>query len=504
MNAFNCATFAREFLIVEVQSAFIQALPGFSIVGLGNISIKESEFRVKSALQHCNFKFPPKKIIINLSPANEPKNGSHFDLAIALLIALNSKNINKDFYVFGELSLDGEVKSTSELFSLLLFLSSKVEKAKCIIPKDLASKASMIPNLELFVVSSLQEAIELFENDIFEEKKFQQANVFFKNYLEFQGKKYLLNKKFDLDFKDVKGQRRAKRASLIAAAGMHNILFEGNAGCGKSMCAKRLPYILPPQSLEEVLLKNAYDSLNEEVKEFDTLRSFRSPHHSATRSSIFGGGTNKARIGEVALANNGILFFDEIVHFPKAILQSLREPLEDNYLLISRVNSKIRYETKFLFVGALNPCPCGNAFSQKLTCSCSAREIKRYKANLSSPLLDRIDLYVAMDEVLASDKSDINSQQMQNLVLQAFKRQKARKQSDFNGKMSDEEVREFCILDEASQELLNKAINIHSLSQRAIKKALKVARTIADLEDRENISKKDLIESLSFRIREEK
>lgn len=502
MNSFKCACLSREFLIVEVQSAFIQALPGFSIVGLGNTSIKESELRVKSALLNSNFKFPPKKIIINLSPANEPKNGSHFDLAIALLIALNSKEISRDFYVFGELSLDGEVKSTTELFSLLLFLSSKVKNAKCIVPKDIAKKASMIPNLEIFAVSSLKEAIIVFENGDFESRKFKNEKDFFKNCIEINGEKFIVNSNFLFDFKDIKGQNRAKRASLIAAAGMHNIIYEGSAGCGKSMCAKRLVYILPPQSVDEILLKSAYDSLNEELKDFDNLRSFRAPHHTSTKSSIFGGGTNRARIGEIALANNGILFFDEIVHFPKAILQSLREPLEDNYLLISRVNSKIRYETKFLFVGALNPCPCGNAFSNRLNCRCSILEIKRYKSSLSAPLLDRIDIYVQMDEIKLSDKSDVTSKQMQDLVLKAFKMQKLRKQSDFNGKLKDEEIVKFCVLDKDSKYILDKAVQVHALSQRAINKALKVARTIADLDEREYIVKRDLIESLSFRIKE--
>jgi len=282
---------------------------------------------------------------------------------------------------------------------------------------------------------------------------------------------------------------------------MHNILYEGSPGCGKSMSAKRLQYILPPMSQEEILYKAKLDALDGVEPDFKSLRPSRSPHHSSTRASIFGGGSKSAKIGEVALAHNGILYFDEFPHFPKAILESLREPLEDYSVLISRVNSKIKYPTKFLFVASMNPCPCGNLLSVKKDCRCSDLEIKRYKNRLSSPLLDRIDLYVQMDEITPLDKSTITSAQMHKKVKEAFSLQKARGQSELNGKMSDKEVIKYCTLDDESKTVLDNAVHRFDLSQRAIQKTLKVARTIADLNASETISKTHLLESLSYRIK---
>ncbi len=267
------------------------------------------------------------------------------------------------------------------------------------------------------------------------------------------------------------------------------------------MSAKRLQYILPPMSKEEVLYKAKLDALDGLEPDFKPTPPFRSPHPSSTRASIFGGGSRSAKIGEVALAHNGILYFDEFPHFPKTVLESLREPLEDYSMLISRVNSKIKYPTKFLFVASMNPCPCGNLLSTKKECRCSDLEIKRYKNRLSSPLLDRIDLYVQMDEITPKDKSTITSAQMHEKVKIAFNIQKRRGQSELNGKMSDKDIEKFCQLDDESQTILDNATTRFDLSQRAIKKSLKVARTIADLDESEQISKAHLLESLSYRIK---
>ncbi|MBO7476254.1 MAG: ATP-binding protein, partial [Campylobacter sp.] len=394
MKSLKSAAFTDTLVKVEVESSFVRGLPGFGVVGLAGTTIKESESRVKSALLSLNFKFPPSKIIINLSPSDVPKNGSHFDLPIALLIALQKEKIDNEFFVFGELGLGGDLKSTASLFSILLFLSTKVEKAKILVPYDIAEKACMIPNYEVYAVKNLNQAVRFFLDEEFANSvKFEKIHPLFENVIEICGEKFVPNCDFSLNFKDIKGQSRAKRASLIAACGMHNILFEGSPGCGKSMCAKRIAKILPPQSLEEIMLASAYESLNNKNSDFSALRPFRSPHHTSTRSSIFGGGSGTAKIGEVALANGGELFFDEFPHFGKQILESLREPLEDNRILVSRVNSKVEYQTKFIFVAAQNPCPCGNLFAKNADCICSVSEIKRYKNAISSPLLDRIDLY---------------------------------------------------------------------------------------------------------------
>lgn len=502
MKTLSCATYHDGLNIVEVESVFSRGLPGFNIVGLAGTSIKESTERVKAALNFLNFAFPAQKITINLSPSDLPKNGSHFDLSIALLIALQKSRKLDKIFVFGELGLDGSVKNTASLFSLLLFLSIKAPNSKVLVPSEIAQKASEIQNLEIYAISTLNEAIRFFEDDDFRHNcMLKNAHPILKNVIEIYGQKYLPNFDFKLDFKDVIGQTRAKRACLIAAVGMHNIIFEGSPGCGKSMCAKRLVYILPPQSLDEVLSAAAYHSLNMQESDFSSIRAFRSPHHTSTRSALFGGGTSGAKIGEIALANGGVLFFDEFVHFSKAIIQSLREPLEDHCIHISRVNSKITYDTKFCFIAALNPCPCGNLLSTSLNCRCSDNEIKNYKSRLSEPILDRIDLYVQMSEISPDDKADMSSTQMSQMVLKAFKYQKARGQKELNGKLNDDDVSKYCVLQDEANQTLNSAMSRYNLSQRGIKKVLKVARSIADLDECELISKAHLMEALSYRTR---
>lgn len=291
MKSLKCAAYSDGLKIVDVESVFSRGLPGFSIVGLAGASIKESAERVKAALQALNFSFPAQKITINLSPSDLPKSGSHFDLAIALLIALQKSSNLEKIFVFGELGLDGSVKNTASLFSILLFLSTQIKNAKVLVPKDVAVKASMIPNLEIFGVSSLEEAIKFFQDEAFKEScKFKNVHPLFENVIEINGEKYVPNVNFELDFSDVMGQTRAKRACVIAATGMHNLIFEGSPGCGKSMCAKRLVFIMPPQNLTEILNAAAYRSLNLQDSEFSCVRAFRSPHHTSTKSSIFGGG----------------------------------------------------------------------------------------------------------------------------------------------------------------------------------------------------------------------
>lgn len=501
MKKLKSVSLGDELCIIDVESTFTRGLPGFSIVGLPNSAIKESTERIKACLMSKNYAFPAQKITINLSPSGIPKNGSHFDLAMAILILLQKQENLEQIFVFGELGLDGAVKSTNELFSLLLFLSAKVQKARVLVPKALAEKAAMIPNLEVFVVQDLDEAVEFFSQNEREKFRANATHPLFVKPLMIENELFIPNTSFPYDFIDIKGQENAKFACLIAALGMHNILFEGSAGSGKSMCAKRLVYIMPPQSLNEVLLASAYQSLNSKDSEFSSIRAFRNPHHTSTRASIFGGGTKGAKIGEVALANGGVLFFDEFPHFGKVIIESLREPLEDNQILVSRVNSKVSYETKFLFVAAQNPCPCGNLFSPTLSCRCSELEIKRYKNTISAAILDRIDLYVAMEKSSADDKSSFSSRELSERVLAGFVFQKKRGQREFNAKLKDENLAQICVMDKDAQSTLNLAVARYNLSQRAVNKTLKVARTCADLEQREIISKADILKALSFRVK---
>jgi magnesium chelatase family protein len=487
--------------VVEVETSFTKGLPSFSIVGMASADIQESKERVKSALLTNNFKFPPLKITINLSPSDISKKGTHFDLPIALSIALYDKDINfDDFYIFGELGLDGSLKKSSNIFVLILSLLKTHKIKKVLVPYDIASEISVIPNIEVYAVKTLKEACDFFiisEN----QKPFSHKSLEF-DFLEISDKRYYFIKNFALDFDDVKGQNIAIRSALISCAGFHNILFEGNPGCGKSMIAKRMQYILPPLSLDEILESVKLNILDNKDIDFSPIRTFRSPHNSSTAGSIFGGGSSKnAKIGEVALANEGVLFFDELPHFGKKILEQLREPLEDNVLLISRVNSKIKYPAKFLFVSAQNPCPCGNLLSQNKECRCSEVEIKRYKNKLSDPFLDRIDIFVQMQEINSNDNPVSSSSQMFEKIKQAFVMQKSRNQQNLNGKMSDEEIKKFCVLTDELSAIINMATQRFDLSFRAINKVLKVARTIADLENSKDIQKEHLMEALSFRRR---
>lgn len=500
MKSLQCATLnANKALKVDVESAYVRALPGFSIVGLPSQSIQESKDRIKSALLAIGFSFPAQKITINLSPSDLKKEGSHFDLPIAILIALQKENCElDDFFVFGELGLDGTIKSNNSIFAILLFLAAFLKKSiKVLVPFEAREKIATIPNLEVYGVEHLNDAIEFFKNEELRQNFLHvTTHKIFNNALTIEDANYFLPHSFPLDFKEVKGQTRAKRAALIAAAGMHNILLEGSPGCGKSMILKRVRYILPPMSLQELLEASALNS--EDEGEFSLLRPFRSPHHTSSRPSIFGGGSNQAKAGEVALANHGILFFDELPHFSKQVLESLREPLEDRSVLISRVNTKVKYPTNFLFAAAQNPCPCGFLLSEHHSCSCTELEIKRYKSKLSAPLLDRIDIYVAMDEQ-KSEEVTYTSSFMQQEVLKAFKRQKKRGQKSFNANLSQKEIEKYCSLDLTCKELLQKATIRYGLSQRAIHKSLSLARTIADLANLSNIDKSSLLEALSFR-----
>jgi len=482
---------------IDVESTFTKGLPSFSIVGMANTAIQESKERIKSSLLTNDFKFPPKRITINLSPSELAKKGSHIDLPIALLIALQESKISlKDFYVFGELGLDGKLKDTKSIFVLILSLVRQGKIRNVLIPKESVPKISMIPNINIYCVETLADAILFFQSQDKENNKVKNKTFDYK-YININNKNYFYQNDYKVDFKDVKGQKIAKRAALLSVAGGHNIIFEGSPGCGKSMIAKRLQYIASPMELEEILDIAKMESLQLKQPTFTPQRTFISPHHSSTKASIVGG----TQIGEVALSNHGILFFDELPHYDKNVLEAMREPLEDYEISISRVNSKVKYPTKFLFVAAQNPCPCGNLLSQTKLCRCNDVEIQRYKNKISDPFLDRIDLYIVMNEVTKEDKSDVTSQQLHNFVIEVFKKQKHRGQVELNGKLTDEDIKKYCILTQEAQNILNLSIQKFALSFRAINKVLKVSRTIADLENSDTIEQQHIIEALSYRKR---
>ncbi|WP_305862399.1 YifB family Mg chelatase-like AAA ATPase [Helicobacter cholecystus] len=498
INTIFCATRYRNGAkIVAVEGGFHRGLPSFNISGLANHSIQEAKHRVQSALQSAQIPLPPMRFILNLSPADLPKSGSHFDLPIALLGALQKERLEEEWFAFGELGLDGVLKYQEEIFPLLLEIALQKRNAKVILPKGGEKICSPIPHLSLYFVSTLQEALELLKSNPL-------PPPFAKRALEFQsievlGERYYYTQDFTYDFSDVLGQEVAKRVALISACGMHNFILEGSPGCGKSMIAKRMRGILPPMSLEEMIECVKLQALGNQSTNYSPLRPFRSPHQSASKSSILGSATNtEAKIGEIALAHYGILFFDELPHFKKDILESLREPLENNALVISRVHSKIEYETSFLFIGAQNPCPCGNLLSVSKECRCQDKEINAYRNRLSEPFWDRIDLFTQMSEK-KEGKAGMSSKQMQERVFEVFAIQKRRGQKNLNGKLSEKEVALYCILEPECFELIERMQEKFGLSFRGIQKVKKVARTIADLEGSEKIKKTHLIEAFGYR-----
>jgi len=498
MKSIKCASLdGIDAVSIDVESTFTKGLPNFSIGGMANTAILESKDRIKSALLTNEFKFPPKRITINLSPSEIAKKGSQVDLSIALMIALQEiKCDTSDFYVFGELGLDGSLKDTKSIFVLILSLVRQGLIKKVLIPRESVPKVSTIPNISIYAVDNLKEAIEFFQEK--DRLKYSIQNKMFEyENININGEKYYFTKKYNQDFREVKGQVLAKKAALISAAGNHNIIFEGSPGCGKSMIAKRLQDIATPMNLEEILDIAKMESLQSKQPFFEPKRTFISPHHSSTKASIVGG----TQIGEVALSNHGILFFDELPHYAKSVLEAMREPLEDNEISISRVNTKVKYPTKFLFVCAMNPCPCGNLLAQSKECRCTSIEIQRYKNKISDPFLDRIDLYVTMNEVTKDDLSDISSQEMHNKVIEAFKLQKLRGQKELNGKLNDIDIKKYCVLTAQAKSILDISISKFVLSFRAINKVLKVARTIADLDYKEQIDSTHIIEALSYRKR---
>ncbi|MDQ7043424.1 MAG: YifB family Mg chelatase-like AAA ATPase, partial [Sulfurimonas sp.] len=433
------------------------------------------------------------------APSELNKSGSQFDLSMAVLILLNTVECDlSEWFVFGELGLDGAVKENIQLYPLILSLANQEVIHKVIVPFESIEKLSKIPNVAFYGVKTMNEAVEILKNQENTTPNVEQSDIDYP-YYEINDKKYYYVKEYEEDFSDVKGQEIAKRAALISAAGFHNIILEGSPGCGKSMIANRIRYILPPMDNSEILDLAKLDVLDGKEPEFKPHRSFKNPHHSSTPASVFGGGSFKAKIGEVGLANGGILFFDELPHFSKGVLESLREPMQDGKIRISRVNSKVEYPAKFLFVGAMNPCPCGNLLDRDKECRCSDLEIQRYKNRLSDPFLDRIDLNVVMQNVNADDTPSLSSKEMHKMVVEAHIRAKRRGQDEFNANLNDKDIEKFCSLSEEVKDTLDMAISRFTLSFRSIKKVQKVARTIADLAKCERIQKEHLLEALSYR-----
>ena len=482
---------------VSVETDVLNGIPSFSIVGLPDTAINEARDRVRSAIKNSGFTFPAKKVVINLAPADLKKEGSIFDLPIAVGLLVEEEVLAeeklKDFAFIGELSLDGSLRGVTGVLPLILGLKEHGIK-NVFVPKINASEAA------LFGVNCLCDVVNHFADS-----KITPTVIDIQNYLEEGAKQDYL-----YDFKDVKGQQKAKKALEIAAGGGHNMLMIGSPGSGKTLMAKCFASILPPLELQEALeLTKIYSisGLLSPDEPLMTKRPFRAVHHTASANGIIGGGT-VPKPGEITLAHRGVLFLDEMVEFPRNVLEVLRQPLEDGEIVISRAKHSIKYPAKFMLLGAMNPCPCGYLGDKQKQCTCSEFQISRYQSRLSGPLLDRIDLQVEVprltsDELLNIEPATESSADIRKRVIKARKIQAERYKNDgilTNSELTSKLIKKYCQIDAQSTALLKTAIVKYQLSGRRYDRILKLARTIADLDNSENIKQIHLMQALQYRM----
>ncbi len=478
---------------VSVEADSSKGMPAFAIVGLADNAIKESKERVRSALLNSSIPLKATRLTVNLSPADVKKEGSQFDLPIAIAIAiLNGIQVTKNldgFLFAAELSLDGKLRPVNGILPISMY--AKDHDLSIVIAKENAYEASL-SKAKIYAFDNLSEVIGFLNGTL-------DVDL---------GNSPILSENigYDVDFSEIKGQHRAIRAALVAVSGFHNIMLVGPPGSGKSMLAQRIPTIMPPMSEQEIIETTKIYSVAGLLKKNSiiTTRPFRAPHHTSSDISLIGGGAY-AKPGEVSLSHNGVLFLDELPEFKRNVIEVLRQPLEDGYINVSRAKVTIKYPANFMLVGAANPCPCGYYGSKVKKCTCSFEQIRRYRSKISGPFLDRIDLYIEMPEIdydQMQTESNYSSANLMQSVIEAKEIQDARflnEKIKTNAQMTPRLIKKYCRLDVEAEQTLKQAMQVMHFSARSYTKILKVARTIADLAKSDIILNSHVKEAISYR-----
>jgi magnesium chelatase family protein len=500
----SSAVIGIDAYIVEVEVDISHGLPTFSTVGLPEGAVRESKDRVKAAIKNAGYEFPSDRITVNLAPADVKKEGSAFDLPIALGILAATGLLNRSHYrdllFLGELSLDGLVRPVKGVLPMAIAARDQGLRG-IFLPQENAAEAAVVDGLPIYSVHTLPQVMEALR-DMGAVEPFRQERD-----------ELPRDPHPDLDLSDVKGQENAKRAMEISAAGGHNLIMIGPPGSGKTMLARRLPTILPPLSSEESLETSKVYSVMGMMPSGHGLinsRPFRSPHHTVSDAGLIGGGQNP-RPGQVSLAHNGVLFLDELPEFRKNVLEVLRQPMEDGHVTISRASSTVTYPASFMLVAAMNPCPCGFLGDAKRSCTCTWLQVRRYRAKISGPLMDRIDIHLEVPSVPYKDLSGVDQGASSGQVLERVMRAREIQQERFsktnvhcNAGMNTRQIRKYCPVNEESGMLLERAMERFGLSARAHARILKISRTIADLEGSEKIGSSHVAEAIQYRTLDRK